>query len=113
RRRLHAGDAREDPGRRAAGDARGAGANAPPAQEPGTRTGAAHLQAGTGSSAVAERFPTIVKCMAPLNYLSISISDVYQRVGVIERTHVSQTDLRPTHPSDPTHYLLLASFPPS
>lgn len=51
--------------------------------------------------------------MAQLNYLSISIPDVFRRVGVIERTHVSQSDLRPKRPFEAKHYALLVYWPRS
>jgi hypothetical protein len=49
--------------------------------------------------------------MPPLNYLSVSIGDVYQRVGLIERTHVSQSDLRPKKPFEAKRYGLLIYWP--
>jgi molecular chaperone DnaK (HSP70) len=51
--------------------------------------------------------------MQPINYLSISIPDVFQRVGTIERTHVSQNDIRPRRPFDAKQYGLLAYWPRS
>src|SRR5262245_42792014 len=49
--------------------------------------------------------------MPSLNYLSVSIGDVYQRVGLIERTHVSQSDLRPKKPFEAKRYGLLVYWP--
>jgi molecular chaperone DnaK (HSP70) len=51
--------------------------------------------------------------MPPLNYLSISIGDVYQRVGLIERSHVSQSDVRPKKPFEAKQYGLLVYWPRS
>src|SRR5262249_43588711 len=51
--------------------------------------------------------------MPSLNYLSISIGDVYQRVGLIERTHVSQSDVRPKRPFEAKQYGLLVYWPRS
>ncbi len=49
--------------------------------------------------------------MPPLNYLSVSIGDVYQRVGVVERSHVSRSDLRPKKPFEAKRYGLLVYWP--
>lgn len=51
--------------------------------------------------------------MPPLNYLSISIADAFQRVGIIDRSHVSQSDLRPKRPFEAKHYGMLVYWPRS
>jgi len=51
--------------------------------------------------------------MPAINYLSISIPDVFQRVGAIERTHVSQSDLRPRRPFEAKQYGLMVYWPRS
>src|SRR5258708_4009482 len=42
--------------------------------------------------------------MPPLNYLNIAIPDVFIRVGSIDQTHVSQSDLRPKRPFEAKGY---------
>src|SRR5260370_23893479 len=45
--------------------------------------------------------------MPPLNYLNITIPDVYIRVGTIDQTHVSHSDLRPKRPFEAKQYGLM------
>src|SRR5262245_46064676 len=47
------------------------------------------------------------KKMPSLNYLNIAIPDVYIRVGSIDQTHVSQSDLRPKRPFEAKRYGLM------
>ncbi|HEV3145076.1 MAG TPA: hypothetical protein VGZ47_14395 [Gemmataceae bacterium] len=47
-----------------------------------------------------------------INYLPVSITDVYQRVGVIEHTHTSSPlDMRPKRPFDAKQYGVLVFWP--
>src|SRR5262245_33761963 len=49
--------------------------------------------------------------MPSLNYLNIAIPDVYIRVGSIDQTHVSQSDLRPKRPFEAKRYGLMVHWP--
>src|SRR5262245_57980565 len=47
-----------------------------------------------------------------INYLPVSITDVFQRVGVIEHTHTSSPqDIRPKRPFDAKQYGMLVFWP--
>ncbi|HLW65984.1 MAG TPA: hypothetical protein VKS79_11805 [Gemmataceae bacterium] len=47
-----------------------------------------------------------------INYLPVSLTDVYQRVGVIEHTHTSSPqDMRPKRPFDAKQYGILVFWP--
>src|SRR5438477_2514286 len=54
--------------------------------------------------------PRLTK-MASLKYLTISIGDVYQRVGVIERAHVSRNDLQPRPAFNAKQYGIIVYWP--
>jgi hypothetical protein len=51
--------------------------------------------------------------MPLIRYLDIAVPNVYQRVGLIEHLHESQTDLRPRKPFEAQRYGMLVHWPRS